>query len=68
MKSEERIEELCTALRKRQIFAACIKESWRSGNELLQNKEFTKVTVDRKVLVLFLALLEELGNQLVRLP
>jgi len=35
MKSEERIEELCTALRKRQIFAACIQESWRSGNELI---------------------------------
>ena len=44
IKSEERIEELCSTLRKRKIFAACIQETWRSGNNMLLNAEFVIVT------------------------
>ena len=44
LKSEERIEELCSALRKRKTFAACIQETWRSNKELLKNRDYMFIT------------------------
>ena len=37
LKSDHRISELCLSMTRRNILAACIQETWRAGNEVLQN-------------------------------
>ena len=37
LKSVERLEELFTALKRRNIFAACIQETWRTGTSTLEH-------------------------------
>ena len=37
LKSDERLEELFAYVRRRNIVAACIQETWRSGNDFLEN-------------------------------
>ena len=36
LKSDERLEELFTSINTRNIFAACLQETWRSGNETIE--------------------------------
>ena len=36
LKSGERLDELFRSVQKAKIFAACIQETWRSGNEILK--------------------------------
>ena len=43
LKSEQRPEELFCVLRQKNIFAACIQETWRSGIETLEFEEFRLV-------------------------
>ena len=37
LKSDERMEEICSSMNRRKIFATCMQETWRSGNEALQH-------------------------------
>ena len=37
LKSEARVEELFFTLKKRELFAICLQETWRSGLETLEN-------------------------------
>ena len=37
LKSCERIEEVCSSMHQRKIFATCVQETWRSNSEVLQH-------------------------------
>ena len=37
LKSDEKIQELCTTIKSRNIFAACLQETWRTGVSTLEH-------------------------------
>ena len=37
LKSDERVEEICSSMNQRRIFATCVQETWRSDKEALQH-------------------------------
>ena len=38
LKSDEKIQELCTTITNRNIFAACLRETWRTGASTLEHE------------------------------
>ena len=38
LKSDEKIQELCTTIKSRNIFAACLQETWRTGVSTLEHE------------------------------
>ena len=40
LKTDERIEELTTSMNKRDIFATCLQETWRAGDEMFDVNNF----------------------------
>ena len=41
LKTEERVAEMCHAMGSRNIFAACVQETWRTGREQLEHCQTT---------------------------
>ena len=44
VKTDSRITELCQVMRKRDIIAACLQETWRKGQEVLECDQFFLVS------------------------
>ena len=45
LKSETRLDELFAVIKSRNILAACIQETWRSGSEVIEHDECRLITV-----------------------
>ena len=48
LKSCEKIEEICSSMNQRKVFAACIQETWRCNKEILEHNSFTILSTGLK--------------------
>ena len=53
IKSETRLEELFNVIAKRNALAVCLQETWRNGNDLLEQGQFKLISSGLELVTVF---------------